>query len=68
MNFEEHIKELEGIIARLEAGVGLEEGVALFEKGSELCKACFEKLDGAKGKISVIRQNLDKFIEDKISG
>ena len=63
MSFEDQIKELEGIIAKLEAGVNIEEGVKLFERGSEVCKSCFEKLDGAKGKLSVIREELGKLVE-----
>lgn len=67
MSFEEQIKELEQIIAKLEGGVSLEEGVKLFERGSELCKSCFEQLDGAKGKITVIRDSLNGFVEEKMS-
>lgn len=67
MNFEQQIKELEQIIAKLETGVSLDEGIKLFERGSELCKSCFEQLDGAKGKITVIRDSLNGFIEEKMS-
>lgn len=67
MSFEEQIKELEQIIAKLEGGVSLEDGVKLFERGSELCKSCFEQLDGAKGKIAVIRDSLNGFVEEKMS-
>ena len=67
MSFEEQQKELEQIIAKLESGVSLEEGIQLFDRGSELCKSCFEQLDGAKGKITVIRDSLNGFVEDKMS-
>lgn len=67
MSFEEQQKELEQIIAKLESGVSLEEGIKLFERGSELCKSCFEQLDGAKGKITVIRDSLNGFVEEKLS-
>ena len=53
--FEESIKELEKIVARLEKGdIGLEESLDLFEKGIKLSKACNEMLDKAEKKVSVL--------------
>jgi exodeoxyribonuclease VII small subunit len=50
--FEEARKELERIVAQLESGeAGLEEAVALWERGEELYRQCLGKLDAAQGRI-----------------
>lgn len=67
MTFEEQLKELETIVAKLESGVSLNEGISLFEKGSQLCKDCFENIESAKGKITVIRESLGKYVEENMS-
>ncbi len=52
LSFEQAQKELEGIVERLERGeVGLDEAIALWERGEELHRLCAEKLDAAHGKI-----------------
>ena len=66
MTFEEQVKELEAIIAKLDGGVGIDEGVKLFERGAQLCKECYAQLDGAKGKLTFIREELGKFVEKDI--
>lgn len=68
MTFEEASKELETIVAKLEKGdIGLDEGVKQFEKGLELVKRCTELLDAAKGKITIVKTQLDKIVEEKFS-
>ena len=50
--FEEARRELERIVAQLESGqAGLEDAVALWERGEELYRICLAKLDAAQGKI-----------------
>jgi exodeoxyribonuclease VII small subunit len=52
MSFEEARRELERIVAQLESGqAGLEDAVALWERGEELYCLCVGKLDAAQGKI-----------------
>ena len=52
MSFEEARRELERIVAQLESGqAGLEDAVALWERGEELYRLCLGKLDAAQGKI-----------------
>ena len=52
LSFEEARKELERIVAQLESGqAGLEDAVALWERGEGLYRACVAKLDAAEGKI-----------------
>lgn len=65
MTFEESAKRLEEIVAKLEKGkVTLEEGAKLFEEGAELVKKCYSDLDATKGKITIVKNDLDKIIND----
>ncbi len=51
-SFEEAQKELEQIVEKLERGeAGLDEAIALWERGEELYRFCRERLDAAHGKI-----------------
>jgi exodeoxyribonuclease VII small subunit len=53
--FEEARSELERIVAQLESGgAGLEETIALWERGEELYRLCMAKLDAAKGRIEQV--------------
>jgi exodeoxyribonuclease VII small subunit len=50
--FEEAQRELERIVAELEAGrASLEDAVALWERGDELYRYCVGRLDSAEGNI-----------------
>ena len=50
--FEEAERELEQIVERLERGqTGLDEAIALWERGEELYRFCLAKLDAAHGRI-----------------
>jgi exodeoxyribonuclease VII small subunit len=52
LTFEEARRELERIVAQLETGqAGLEDAVALWERGEELYRLCVGKLDAAQGRI-----------------
>ncbi len=52
VTFEEAQKELEQIVEKLERGeAGLDEAIALWERGEELYRFCRERLDAAHGKI-----------------
>ena len=52
LTFEDARKELESIVAQLEKGqAGLEDALALWERGDELYRYCVAKLDAAQGKI-----------------
>lgn len=62
MDFENANKELEQIIEKLESGeVSLSESVKLFERGTELIKLASQELEGVKGKVTVIKNELDNF-------
>ncbi len=52
MSFEAALKELEGIVARLEQGeVDLEDSIALYERGQALKAHCEKKLKAAEGRL-----------------
>jgi len=67
MTFEEQIKKLEQIVQKLESEkVGLNETNELFEEGVKICKECFANLSKAKGKITVLREELGKLVEKSL--
>ena len=52
LSFEEARQELERIVAQLESGqAGLEDALALWERGEELYRLCVGKLDAAHAKV-----------------
>lgn len=60
MPFEQAMKELEAIVARLEKGdISLEESIAAYEKGELLKKRCEELLKQAEARIEKIRLGAD---------
>lgn len=64
MTYEEAAKELENIIAKLENGnLPMSEAMKLFERGEELSKICFKELNAAKGKLTLIKEELNKLTE-----
>ncbi|MCS7007742.1 MAG: exodeoxyribonuclease VII small subunit [Thermoleophilia bacterium] len=51
-SFEELERELEEVVAKLERGeVGVDEAIALFERGEALYRACVERLHAAELRI-----------------
>ncbi len=54
-SFEEALKALEGIVARLESGeANLDESIRLFEEGMHLSAVCQKRLDEADRKIETL--------------
>jgi len=54
-SFEEALKALEGIVARLESGeANLDESIRLFEEGMKLSGVCQRRLDEADRKIETL--------------
>lgn len=54
-SFEETLKELEDLVARMESGtLSLDDMVKDFEKGRELVKFCTEELDGIRKRIEKV--------------
>lgn len=66
ITFEQAEKELQEIVEKLESeNVSFSESQKLYERGSLLVKNCLSDLEQAKGKISIIKKELDEFIEEK---
>ena len=56
LSFEQALKELEGIVARLEQGsVPLEESISIYERGDALRAHCDKLLKAAEAKVEKIR-------------
>ena len=56
LSFEQALKELEGIVARLEQGsVPLEESISIYERGDALRAHCDRLLKAAEAKVEKIR-------------
>lgn len=54
-SFEEALRELEGIVNRLEQGdLPLEEALKFFEDGVKLSRYCHTKLDEAQKRVDVL--------------
>jgi exodeoxyribonuclease VII small subunit len=53
--FEDAIRELEDIVRRLESGdLPLEESIKIFEEGVALSRYCFNKLEEAEKRVSIL--------------
>jgi len=67
LSFEAALKELEGIVARLEQGqVELEDSIALYERGQALKVHCESKLKAAEGRLEKIVQSGSKFAAEPL--
>jgi exodeoxyribonuclease VII small subunit len=56
--FEEALRELEAIVKRLESGeLPLEESLKTFEQGVALSKYCFQKLEEAEKRVSILMKD-----------
>ena len=56
LSFEAALRELEGIVARLESGdAPLDDAIDLYERGDALRRHCAARLDAAQARIEAIR-------------
>ena len=66
LTFEAAEKEIEEIDSKMEdSNIPFSKAQELYERGSQLIKFCLSSLEQAKGKISIIKKDLDTFIEEK---
>ncbi len=66
MSYEQAIKELEEIIAKLEREqLPLKDAQALFERASTLAKFAQEELSKTTGKLFMIKKDLDSITEEE---
>ena len=65
MDYNELIKELEKIILKLESGeCGFEQSAQLYQQGIEISEKLGKQLDETKGKITILKKQMDKIIEE----
>ncbi|MDY5041994.1 MAG: exodeoxyribonuclease VII small subunit [Eubacteriales bacterium] len=65
MNIDEKIKKLQEIADKLDKNeVTFEESLKLFEEGNQIAKELYTELNNAKGKVTILKQDLDKFREE----
>ena len=58
-SFEQQLARLQEIVAQLEdENLPLEQGVALFQEGTTLAKACREQIQEAKHQVQIYSQGL----------
>ena len=65
MNIDEKIKKLQEIADKLDKNeVTFEESLKLFEEGNQIAKELYTELNNEKGKVTILKQDLDKFREE----
>lgn len=64
MTIDEKIKQLEDITTKLENNeISFEESLKLYETAANLAKELYSEITLAKGKVTKIKQDLEKFKE-----
>lgn len=67
MSIDEKMKKLQEIADKLDKNeVTFEESLKLFEEGNQIVKDLYLELNNAKGKVTILKQELDKFKEEEI--
>lgn len=68
MNIDEKLKKLQEIADKLDKNeVTFEESLKLFEESNQLVKELYAQLNEAKGKVTILKQDLDKYKEEGIN-
>ena len=67
MDYEKNVEELNDIMNKLDnEKLSIEDSIKLFERAESLYKNCYSYLETAKGSIYKIREEIDKYREEKI--
>ena len=65
MDFEENLKKLEEISSNLEKpNISMNDGIMLYEEGIVLAKDCYKQLNDIKGKVTILKADIDKYKEE----
>ena len=65
MPYPEKMKKLQEIADKLEKNeVTFEESLKLFEEGNKIVKDLYLELNNAKGKITILKQELDDLVDN----
>ena len=63
MTFDEYNNRLQEIVKKLEKNdISVEEGTKLYEEGVEIAKKCYAILNESKGKVTILKEELDKLV------
>lgn len=66
MKFEEALKRVEEIVAKLEGGeTELEDSLSLYQEGIELVRFCQGKLDEVKKKVEILKKTKNGYEKEK---
>jgi len=69
LSFEEAFARLEEAVGRLEgSGLTIEDMVAQFEQGMRLARLCYERLNAAQARVSVLIRESEAFEEESPDG
>ena len=64
MTFSEYNNRLEEIVKKLEKNdVSVEEGTKLYEEGVEIAKKCYAILNESNGKVTILKEELDRLVD-----
>ncbi len=64
LTYENAIKELNEIIAKIESGtLAISDSIRLIERAKELLVFCYKELDRTKGKLTEIKETLNSLEE-----
>jgi len=67
-SLDEKLVELKTITEKLEKDeTSLDESLVLFDKGVELARDCYKVLNETKGKITVLKQDLEVMKEEQFN-
>jgi exodeoxyribonuclease VII small subunit len=67
MKLDDNLKKIEEIVASMEnTDISISEGVKLFEEGANIAKECLKELKDIKGKVNVIKKDLDAYREENL--
>ena len=66
MELESKLQELQNITEQIEnPDLSIDDSIALYEKGAKLAKDCLASINKVKGKINIIKQDLESFQEER---
>lgn len=67
MKLDENLKKIEDIVSSMEdPNLSINEGVKLYEQGVTIAKECLSELNDIKGKVNVIKKDLDAYREENL--
>ena len=67
MKLDDNLKKIEEIVVSMEnPNISINEGIKLFEEGATIAKECLSELNDIKGKVNVIKKDLETYKEENL--